>query len=421
MNQAPDPKKYSMYAAFRTKERGEKKAQAKRESIYDLNRSKKPQPETDQMRRTTDAQGGIYSVARSTRPAQARGSAPVPPKSPQNATARGTQTESARATAYRQDSARKGERYRASAQRQGDIYGTAAEGQRRVDRTAAEGQSSIYGASSRSARPQGQMRGAQPTAVQPQKPISVDRSVATERPTAVPAAQAQQPSRAPKQAQSERQPQKTVSTRVQNKGDDAYRYGFHSSYRTSDGRILDGFDKTGKPIYRESGGAAVVRHVGSDVDVARLHPVRRIRVETLVDTKKKPFPFMLVLTMLFCTAMVMGVLYSYMRLNECTNTLSTLNYRLSQLRNETNTLTAEVVRREDLIAIEQTASETLGMVKNDVLTKRYVSIENEDKTEIFVGNVEVGNEHDTVKIDLKTGAVIDETEGQTTADIQKSE
>ena len=210
------------------------------------------------------------------------------------------------------------------------------------------------------------------------------------------------------------QPQ-NYGTRVQNDGEEAYRYGYHSSYRTSDGRILDGFDAKGRPIYREegaSGGAAVIRRTEFAPEAAENYrPPRRIRVETLADTDTKPFPFRIVITVVFCTALVMAVLYSYMKLNEYTNTLSSLSYQLSSLRSETNTLQAELVRREDLLSIEQTAAEVLGMVKTDVLTKKYVTIENEDKTEVVSKLEEEAKKRTSVEIDLDTGKPLTQQEG----------
>ena len=203
---------------------------------------------------------------------------------------------------------------------------------------------------------------------------------------------------------------RTYGTRVQSNGDDAYRYGYHSSYRTADGRILDGFDAKGRPIYRDasaSDGAAVVRREDYVPAEAQLYrQPRRVRVETLADTDTKPFPFKIVLTVMFCTALVMAVLYSYMRLNEYTNTLSYLSYRVSALRSEASALQAELVRREDLLTIEQTASEILGMVKTDVLTKKYVTIENEDKTEVVSKLEEEAKRRTSVEIDLDTGKPI---------------
>ena len=201
-------------------------------------------------------------------------------------------------------------------------------------------------------------------------------------------------------------------TRVQNDTDDAYRYGYHSSYRTSDGRILDGFGAAGRPIYREdssSGSAAVMRRTefvpDTDTEVVYRAP-RRVRVETLADTDAKPFPFRIVLTVVFCTTLVMAVLFAFMRLNEYTNDLSLLSYRLNQYRSEASALQAELVRREDLLSIEQTASEILGMVKVDVLTKKYVTIENEDKTEVVSKLEEEARKRTSVEIDLDTGKPI---------------
>ncbi len=199
-------------------------------------------------------------------------------------------------------------------------------------------------------------------------------------------------------------------TRIQNSGEDAYRFGYHSSYRTSDGRILDGFDAKGRPIYRDtsaSGGAAVITRTEFAPAEAQVYrPPRRVRVETLADTDAKPFPFKIVLTVVFCTALVMAVLYAFMRLNEYTNELSYLSYQLSNYRSEASALQAELVRREDLLSIEQTASEVLGMVKVDVLTKKYVTIENEDKTEVVSKLEEEAKKRTSVEIDLDTGKPI---------------
>ena len=199
----------------------------------------------------------------------------------------------------------------------------------------------------------------------------------------------------------------TYGTRIQNAAEDEYRYGYHSSYRTADGRILDGFDAKGRPIYREesaSGTAAVMPRTDFVPEEAEgYRQPRRVRIETLADTDTKPFPFKIILTVTFCTALVMVVLYAYMRLNEYTNNLSYLSYQLSNLRAETNTLQAELVRREDLLSIEQTAADVLGMVKVDVLTKKYVTIENEDKTEVVANMEEEERRRVSVEIDLDTG------------------
>ena len=211
----------------------------------------------------------------------------------------------------------------------------------------------------------------------------------------------------------------TYGTRIQNTAEDEYRYGYHSSYRTADGRILDGFDAKGRPIYREetaysgvADGAAVMPRTDFVPEEAEgYRQPRRVRIETLADTDTKPFPFKIILTVTFCTALVMAVLYAYMRLNEYTNNLSYLSYQLSNLRAETNTLQAELVRREDLLTIEQTASEVLGMVKVDVLTKKYVTIENEDKTEVVAKLEEEERRRVSVEIDLDTGKPMGKQEG----------
>ena len=333
-NSPPDPRDYDMYAAFRTKERGEAaRPQQQRGRYFDAyaQRAKQEQEAQRAARRANRAQNTAYPG--------------------------------------------------------GSVYGNLSTGPQRRD-----------------SQPQNANRNAQVRRVQNEAQTQRTRYEAPRTASA-------------RQPRAQEPPQ--YGARIQNTGGDAYRYGYHSSYRTSDGRIIDGFDDAGRPIYREEGAGggstAIIRRTAFTPDtVRRLHPVRRIRVETLADTDAKPFPFAIVFTVILCTALVMAVLYSFMQLNEYTNTLSVLSYRLSTLRAETNTLQAEVVRREDLLSIEQTASDVLGMVKVDVLTKKYVSIENEDKTEVVAHLEEEARKRVTVEIDLDTGKPLDPTEGNNT-------
>lgn len=351
-NRKPDdPSRYDMYATFRTKERAQLNQKRKTDapSYYEGYRNRtQTRPEANRQTPRTD--------------------------SAKNAAASGT----------RQNT------YRGSTM---SVYGsrTAQSGSRARQTAQASGQQTIRQQTSGAAQAK--------TREQPQKQSRTGSRAAQSRRNAAGAG--------------------AYGTRVQSAAGESYRYGFHSSYRTSDGRILDGFDKTGRPIYRDpystadsTGTGGVILHGSAGVQRGerRLRPARRVRIETLADTEAKPFPFRLLLTVLMCTALVMTVLYTYMELNKYTTMLSTLSYRLSALKAETNTLSAEVVRREDIISIEQTASEILGMVKTDVLTKQYVSIENEDKTEVVSNLQTEKNKRVTVEIDLDTGKPVTKTE-----------
>jgi len=274
-NTPPDPRDYDMYAAFRTKERGE---------------SARPRQ-----------QRGRYFDAYAQRAQQEQEA--------QRAARRARSTQN---TAYPG----------------GSVYGNLSTGpQRQNNLTPRQNNLTQH----HDSRPQNANRNAQVRRVQSEAQTQRTRYEAPRKPQT---------------------PQ--YGARIQNTGSDAYRYGYHSSYRTSDGRIIDGFDDAGRPIYREetasSGGTAVIRRTAFTPDtVRRLHPVRRIRVETLADTDAKPFPFATVFTVILCTTLVMAVLYSFMQLNEYTNTLSVLSYRLSTLRRTTSACSVLVSARRPFV------------------------------------------------------------------------
>lgn len=84
----------------------------------------------------------------------------------------------------------------------------------------------------------------------------------------------------------------------------------------------------------------------------------------------------------------MFIVYNYVKLNEYTSEVSTLNNQLAALKQTETDLNNELVKRVDLMEIERIAKDDYGMIKNDHLTKKYITIENEDKTEVVTDEPE---------------------------------
>lgn len=119
-----------------------------------------------------------------------------------------------------------------------------------------------------------------------------------------------------------------------------------------------------------------------------LQPVQlpTFRIVTKKNPVRKPFPTSLVFGVLCCTVFLMFFIYNFMSLSEYTEKISDLNSQLTTLKQDEADLALQVVRRDDLVAIEEYAVDKLGMIKADNIEKHYVTTISEDKTVIVSGN-----------------------------------
>ena len=125
-------------------------------------------------------------------------------------------------------------------------------------------------------------------------------------------------------------------------------------------------------------------------------PVATVHVEPTVHTVKTaaaPFPITTLLLALVCTALLMFTIYNFVIINEYTVTVSNLKNQVSSLAAEEKELSLALDRKNDLLLIEQIASEELGMVKLDQVSKKYITLEKEDK-------IEVADDSDTENINI---------------------
>lgn len=106
----------------------------------------------------------------------------------------------------------------------------------------------------------------------------------------------------------------------------------------------------------------------------------RRRVQT-VRVRSAHFPWAAFATALVCTALIMVMVFNYVRLNELTNRYRVLQNEAVVLANSRKKLTLALEQKNDLLAFEKEATLS-GMVKSDRVEKRYISIVNEDKIEV---------------------------------------
>ena len=109
--------------------------------------------------------------------------------------------------------------------------------------------------------------------------------------------------------------------------------------------------------------------------------VEQERVRTVKAKARKPFPLSAVVMVTICTLLLMFLVISYVQINEYTIEVASLRGELADLVEERKELTLSLEEKNDMVAIEEYASE-LGMVKADQLAKKHITLEQEDKVEV---------------------------------------
>ena len=105
------------------------------------------------------------------------------------------------------------------------------------------------------------------------------------------------------------------------------------------------------------------------IPVASVHVEPTVR--TVTATTKVNFPYSVIFLSLICSLMFFYMIFNYVQINEHTSTISDI----ATLSFETNELTTKLDQKNDLNLIEQIATEKLGMVKIDEITKKYITMD----------------------------------------------
>ena len=137
----------------------------------------------------------------------------------------------------------------------------------------------------------------------------------------------------------------------------------------------------------------VAEHKNHDFHVSRDSLIRAVKssiytgkndakLKTVKASKRIPFPITALVMTLIVTGLFMFLIMSYVQINEYTLEVSKLRSDLSSLQSERKDLTYQLDEKNDMLAIEQYATENLHMVKLDQLTKKHITIDREDKIEV---------------------------------------
>ena len=105
--------------------------------------------------------------------------------------------------------------------------------------------------------------------------------------------------------------------------------------------------------------------------------------ENMKSKEKKPFPVSFIFTAVLFTLLIMFMILNYVMLNDYSIDVANLNDQLNELVQNEKELSLELTKKEDISSIEDIAKNEFGMVKSEKVTRKYISLEGADKTEIL--------------------------------------
>lgn len=114
--------------------------------------------------------------------------------------------------------------------------------------------------------------------------------------------------------------------------------------------------------------------------------------QTVTAKKKSPFPFSAILATFFCTVLFMYMIFNYVQINECTQSIKAIEADMETLSAKQKELKLELDKRNDITEILQQAEEN-GMIRTDGVKKIYLDGTSDDLIEITdkgAGKTETG-------------------------------
>ncbi len=126
---------------------------------------------------------------------------------------------------------------------------------------------------------------------------------------------------------------------------------------------------------RNAGGQERPRaRFGGSAEVGASHEIR-------VERKRIPAGFLLILA--FCTVMVMLIIMSISQIYQASRDISKLEKEAAALHETIDELELKLDEKNDIRLVEQMATAGLGMVKEDSLQRKYISLSDGERIDLI--------------------------------------
>lgn len=101
---------------------------------------------------------------------------------------------------------------------------------------------------------------------------------------------------------------------------------------------------------------------------------RGARVVTKKVASKTQIPFAYMLSLILVTGVLMYVLFLFVQVEEYSKSISEMESRIAELKEEATRLEVQLESKYDLDEIERIATQEYGMVVSSTLPKKYISV-----------------------------------------------
>ena len=115
-----------------------------------------------------------------------------------------------------------------------------------------------------------------------------------------------------------------------------------------------------------------------------MHAVRAVKVVNVRKKDKTPFPWSIVFTALILTSLFLFMMMNYAEVDKYNSEINELDNKIGTLEKTQKDLDDKLSKKYNLEDIQKYATDELGMVKKETLRSQYISIGQDDKTEMKV-------------------------------------
>ena len=107
---------------------------------------------------------------------------------------------------------------------------------------------------------------------------------------------------------------------------------------------------------------------------------------------RAPFPFAALITATIFTVILLSVMFAFVQNYELSGEISKLQAERDAMMQQEDILTLRLEERDDIRVIEDIAVNKIGMVKNDLIENRFVSVSGGNRVELSADTEEEGEE-----------------------------
>lgn len=193
-----------------------------------------------------------------------------------------------------------------------------------------------------------------------------------------------------RRAQMGRDPRENVSEevfseRIRNRQQTASHAAYRTTAHTAHSAYGNGSSGAGTPRATHAASSATKPKAKSQKQPKKQSLLQKLRKQHdgEVRVQGRGFPVGYVAMLAVVTMMIMGILVSISQIYQTTGTIADLEDELVTLQAEVDKLELAIEEKNDIRVIEQIATDQLGMVKEDSVQRKYVSLSDGERIDLI--------------------------------------